>query len=228
MNTVLLLALLFVGGHVNTVRSASPRRFGSEFTPLLFVEFPPESSEPLQFIVGSSVWLHWSLACIESHPCPTVVELVILNDDAPLTPALRIASASSRPGALLWNISADFRPGRYRLRVADAETASLIAPAMSAPFFVNAFSPMSNAVSIRAQDGPAVCCTGNGSAIYVLDVDAMMAAPDGVAARVYSINGKFQGPTLSCTLGDTISVLVKNSLSTEEMTIHWHGALQVG
>ncbi|KAF2804330.1 uncharacterized protein BDZ99DRAFT_525918 [Mytilinidion resinicola] len=47
--------------------------------------------------------------------------------------------------------------------------------------------------------------------------------PDGVAKRVYLINGLFPGPTLEARSGDTFIIRVENALKDEGLSIHWHG-----
>ena len=48
-------------------------------------------------------------------------------------------------------------------------------------------------------------------------------SPDGVKKRVYLVNGRFPGPTIECRSGDRLIVQVKNNLTTEGVSIHWHG-----
>ena len=40
-----------------------------------------------------------------------------------------------------------------------------------------------------------------------------------------SVNGTIPAPTLEFTEGDEAEILVKNDLSDEEASIHWHGIL---
>ncbi|KAF2499368.1 hypothetical protein BU16DRAFT_614808 [Lophium mytilinum] len=47
--------------------------------------------------------------------------------------------------------------------------------------------------------------------------------PDGVAKKVYLINGLFPGPTLESRSGDTFIIHVENALEDEGLSIHWHG-----
>lgn len=52
------------------------------------------------------------------------------------------------------------------------------------------------------------------------------AAPDGVERVVLSVNGTVPGPTIEADWGDTVVVHVKNSLTTNGTTIHFHGMRQ--
>ncbi|OCK82156.1 multicopper oxidase, partial [Lepidopterella palustris CBS 459.81] len=47
--------------------------------------------------------------------------------------------------------------------------------------------------------------------------------PDGVAKRVYLINGLFPGPTLETRSGDKLVIQVENALEDEGVSMHWHG-----
>jgi len=47
--------------------------------------------------------------------------------------------------------------------------------------------------------------------------------PDGVAKRVYLINGDFPGPTIEARSGDQLVVNVRNQVEEENIAIHWHG-----
>nr|XP_034309131.1 L-ascorbate oxidase [Crassostrea gigas] len=49
---------------------------------------------------------------------------------------------------------------------------------------------------------------------------------DGVYKLLFSINGEFPGPPIIVYEGQTIEVLVRNHLSNEVFTIHWHGMHQ--
>ncbi|KAM3430332.1 hypothetical protein MY4824_007744 [Beauveria thailandica] len=48
-------------------------------------------------------------------------------------------------------------------------------------------------------------------------------SPDGVQKRVYLVNGEFPGPTIEARSGDRITVTVRNRLSDEALSLHWHG-----
>ena len=62
---------------------------------------------------------------------------------------------------------------------------------------------------------------------YNLEVQNLTLAPDGGVARpVYAINGQFPGPTIRCNWGDTLRITVKNSLTTNGTSMHWHGLRQ--
>ncbi|XP_052682463.1 uncharacterized protein LOC128163044 [Crassostrea angulata] len=49
---------------------------------------------------------------------------------------------------------------------------------------------------------------------------------DGVYKLLFTINGEFPGPPIIVYEGQTIEVLVRNHLSNEVFTIHWHGMHQ--
>lgn len=52
-------------------------------------------------------------------------------------------------------------------------------------------------------------------------------SPDCYKKLVLTINGKSPGPSILAQQGDTIIVELKNSLTTENLAIHWHGIRQV-
>lgn len=49
---------------------------------------------------------------------------------------------------------------------------------------------------------------------------------DGVYKLLFAINGELPGPPIVVYEGQTIEVSVKNGLSNEAFTIHWHGMIQ--
>ncbi|XP_050695782.1 uncharacterized protein LOC126985218 [Eriocheir sinensis] len=51
---------------------------------------------------------------------------------------------------------------------------------------------------------------------------------DGVTRRVLVVNKQMPGPPIQVCQGDTVVVNVKNSLSSEGLTIHWHGLTMEG
>jgi len=58
-------------------------------------------------------------------------------------------------------------------------------------------------------------------------------APDGVPVDILAANGKFPGPEIRCTLGDTVHVTVTNKVQdrqkrTYPLSVHWHGLLMDG
>lgn len=61
---------------------------------------------------------------------------------------------------------------------------------------------------------------------YTLDVQNRTLAPDGFSRTVYAINGQYPGPTIRANWGDTLQITVKNSLTTNGTSIHWHGVRQ--
>ncbi|KAH8157335.1 hypothetical protein CIB48_g10906 [Xylaria polymorpha] len=53
--------------------------------------------------------------------------------------------------------------------------------------------------------------------------------PDGrVKSKVMLINNQYPGPTITANWGDTLIVIVKNSLRLNGTSIHWHGMRQLG
>lgn len=61
---------------------------------------------------------------------------------------------------------------------------------------------------------------------YTLEVTNTTMAPDGVPRVVYAVNGQFPGPTIRASWGDTLQITVKNSLTTNGTSMHWHGVRQ--
>lgn len=53
-------------------------------------------------------------------------------------------------------------------------------------------------------------------------------SPDCYKKLVMTINGRSPGPTINAQQGDTVIVVLKNSLLTENVAIHWHGIRQHG
>lgn len=70
--------------------------------------------------------------------------------------------------------------------------------------------------------------SSTGKTVYhKFEVSYMFGAPDCVENIVMSINGKFPGPTIRASAGDTVHVDLTNNLYTEGVVIHWHGIRQV-
>ncbi|KAG9787986.1 Laccase [Exophiala dermatitidis] len=61
---------------------------------------------------------------------------------------------------------------------------------------------------------------------YHLEVTNTTMALDGVSRPVYAINGQYPGPTIRASWGDTLQITVKNSLTTNGTSMHWHGLRQ--
>lgn len=61
---------------------------------------------------------------------------------------------------------------------------------------------------------------------YHLEVTNTTLAPDGAPRVVYAINGQFPGPTIRASWGDILEITVKNSLTTNGTSFHWHGIRQ--
>lgn len=55
------------------------------------------------------------------------------------------------------------------------------------------------------------------------NVSAGTRRPDGVAKRVFLVNGAFPGPTIEARSGDEVVIEVRNQLEDEDVAIHWHG-----
>ncbi|KAJ9608273.1 laccase, multicopper oxidase, benzenediol:oxygen oxidorectuctase [Cladophialophora chaetospira] len=95
----------------------------------------------------------------------------------------------------------------------------------------------------QCTNGPATrSCWGNGYSIatnydavwpttgktveYTIEIQNRTLAPDGFSRRVYAINGLYPGPTITANWGDKLKITVKNSLTTNGTSIHWHGLRQ--
>lgn len=61
---------------------------------------------------------------------------------------------------------------------------------------------------------------------YHLEVTNTTMALDGFSRPVYAINGQYPGPTIRASWGDTLQITVKNSLTTNGTSMHWHGLRQ--
>ncbi|KAL2816676.1 Cupredoxin [Aspergillus granulosus] len=63
---------------------------------------------------------------------------------------------------------------------------------------------------------------------YWLEIDEMIAAPDGFSRPVMAINGTIPGPTLYADWGDEVVIHVRNHLheTLNGTSIHWHGIRQ--
>ncbi|KAL4914974.1 multicopper oxidase-domain-containing protein [Aspergillus aurantiobrunneus] len=63
---------------------------------------------------------------------------------------------------------------------------------------------------------------------YWLEIDEMIAAPDGFSRPVMAVNGTIPGPTLYADWGDEVVIHVRNLLheSLNGSSIHWHGIRQ--
>lgn len=62
---------------------------------------------------------------------------------------------------------------------------------------------------------------------YKWEVKYEFKSPDCLKKLVIAINGRTPGPTIEAEQGDTVIVEVKNTLLTENLSIHWHGIRQV-
>jgi len=95
----------------------------------------------------------------------------------------------------------------------------------------------------QCTNGPATRqCWGNGFSVntnydntwpdtkkvvkYNLEITNTTMALDGTSRVVYAINGQYPGPTIIADWGDTLEITVKNSLTTNGTSIHWHGLRQ--
>ncbi|XVE83196.1 hypothetical protein DITRI_Ditri16bG0068000 [Diplodiscus trichospermus] len=63
---------------------------------------------------------------------------------------------------------------------------------------------------------------------YKWEVKYEYKSPDCFEKLVITINGQTPGPTIRAQKDDTIIVELNNSLSTENVAIHWHGIRQIG
>lgn len=63
--------------------------------------------------------------------------------------------------------------------------------------------------------------------LYKWEVKYEFKSPDCLKKLVIAINGRTPGPTIEAEQGDTVIVEVKNTLLTENLSIHWHGIRQV-
>jgi FtsP/CotA-like multicopper oxidase with cupredoxin domain len=65
---------------------------------------------------------------------------------------------------------------------------------------------------------------------YWLEIDELIAAPDGFPRPAMAINGTIPGPTLYADWGDNVVVHVRNLLheTLNGTSIHWHGIRQQG
>ncbi|CAA0823583.1 Cupredoxin superfamily protein [Striga hermonthica] len=64
--------------------------------------------------------------------------------------------------------------------------------------------------------------------VYRWEVKYEFKSPDCYRKLAITINGKTPGPSIVARQGDTVVVELKNSLSTENVAIHWHGIRQIG
>ncbi|KZV96355.1 laccase [Exidia glandulosa HHB12029] len=62
--------------------------------------------------------------------------------------------------------------------------------------------------------------------VYNFELTNVTLSPEGVPRQVLAINGQFPGPTIVADWGDTIQVNVKNSMTENATSIHWHGIRQ--
>lgn len=62
---------------------------------------------------------------------------------------------------------------------------------------------------------------------YNLELTSTNMAFDGFPREVMVFNGQYPGPAIVANWGDTIQVSVKNSLSNNGTSIHWHGMRQL-
>ena len=60
---------------------------------------------------------------------------------------------------------------------------------------------------------------------YTLDIATTTLTPAGTSQEAMTINGGIPGPVLRFREGDMADILVRNRLTDEETSIHWHGLL---
>ncbi|KAI0388040.1 multicopper oxidase [Hypomontagnella monticulosa] len=58
---------------------------------------------------------------------------------------------------------------------------------------------------------------------FVFNITHQLGAPDGVNKSMILVNGQSPGPLIEANTGDTIRVVVHNSMTNDKTTIHWHG-----
>lgn len=61
---------------------------------------------------------------------------------------------------------------------------------------------------------------------YWLELIETNVSPDGVQRSAMTVNGTIPGPTITADWGDELVIHVKNSLSINGTSIHWHGLRQ--
>src|SRR6201996_3466266 len=62
---------------------------------------------------------------------------------------------------------------------------------------------------------------------YNLEVSSVNMSPDGFSRPMMVFNGQYPGPEIVADWGDTVQITVKNSLSNNGTSIHWHGIRQL-
>lgn len=62
---------------------------------------------------------------------------------------------------------------------------------------------------------------------YNLEVTSKTLSPDGVPRLMQVFNGQYPGPEIVADWGDTLQITVKNSLTNNGTSIHWHGFRQL-
>jgi FtsP/CotA-like multicopper oxidase with cupredoxin domain len=138
------------------------------------------------------------------------------------------------------------KPAKRQTSLTSTQSAptTLIAPSVQ----TSALSPSQVATPTQPSDsqctnGPFTRqCWGNGYSIatnydavwpvtgkvveYDLEIQNLTLAPDGYSRVVYGINGQYPGPTITANWGDVLKITVKNSLTTNGTSLHWHGLRQ--
>ena len=66
-----------------------------------------------------------------------------------------------------------------------------------------------------------------GTQFYDWEVRYAYKSPDCYKKLGMTINGESPGPTIYAQQGDTVVVKLTNSMTTENVAVHWHGIRQV-
>ncbi|KAJ4138626.1 hypothetical protein NW768_002476 [Fusarium equiseti] len=61
--------------------------------------------------------------------------------------------------------------------------------------------------------------------VFNWTITSGLRSPDGVEKQVYLVNDQFPGPLIEARSGDRIVVHIRNDLSDEGVSLHWHGLL---
>lgn len=62
---------------------------------------------------------------------------------------------------------------------------------------------------------------------YFLEVKNATLSPDGTPKQMLVVNGQYPGPLIEANWGDTLELTVKNSLTYNGTSMHWHGFRQL-
>ncbi|TKA31369.1 hypothetical protein B0A50_02214 [Salinomyces thailandicus] len=62
---------------------------------------------------------------------------------------------------------------------------------------------------------------------YDWTVSNISMSPDGYERQVLAVNGQFPGPVLEANWGDNVQITIRNQMSNNGTSIHWHGVRQL-